>query len=110
MPDIENDDDAPEFIDSPDELDDDPELNGLTCFLNSDRVCGPDCMSYSTFASESPMLNDEQKHCTLLVAAERLGRYSGIIIKTLRNEQQDRARSSEESPVKPSGPLAGGRG
>ena len=104
MPDIEDDNGEVEFIESPDELDDDPDTNGLTCFLDSDRVCGADCMSYSTFASESPMLNDEQKHCTLLVAAERLGRHSGILIKTIRSDQQDKARTAVASPSKPSGP------
>lgn len=84
-------DDTP-FIDPPDQLDDDPERNGLACFLNADRVCGADCMAYTTMPSESPYLNDQQKHCVVIVGAERLGRHTGGLLSFLRKGKQDAER------------------
>jgi hypothetical protein len=86
---------------TPPELLDDDRRNGLTCFLDIDRVCGADCMAHQTFPSESTYLNDDQKHCTVLVAAERLGRYSGGILKHLRDATADSRRSPGASAPVP---------
>jgi hypothetical protein len=82
------------FIDSPDELDDDPEKNGLACFINGDRICGADCMAFTTVPSESPYLNEQQKHCSLIVSAERLGRYAGGILSLFKKADADSKRSA----------------
>lgn len=81
------------YIEPPDELDDDHEKNGLNCFLNDTRVCGPDCMAYTTAASESPYLNDQQKHCVAIVGIERLGRYAGGILSTIKKSDADAKRA-----------------
>ena len=63
-------------------LDDSPR-NGLLCFLNADRVCGADCASYSPEPGGGPSLSEEQRHCVLLCSAERLGRHSGLIARSV---------------------------
>jgi hypothetical protein len=98
----EEDEDRP-YIETPNELDDDPEKNGLVCFLNMERPCGPDCMAYTTFASESPHLNEQQKHCTLIVGVERLGRYAGGLLSILKKSQADARRAASRTPPSPRG-------
>lgn len=67
-------------------------VSGLYCFAHPDRVCRADCMSYTTQPAESPSLNEQQKHCLILVAIERLGRYSGAIMTLLKRGKEDSAR------------------
>lgn len=86
------------YIEEPDELDDDHESNGLICFLDPERVCGADCMAYTTMPSESPYLNDQQKHCMLIVSAERLSRYAGGALSLMRNSKADTARKGTPPP------------
>lgn len=95
-------DDTP-YIEPPEELDDDPEKNGLTCFLNETRVCGPDCMAYTTFQSESPYLNAQQKHCVAVVGIERLGRYAGGLLSLLKKSEADAKRAARTTPPDPKG-------
>lgn len=110
MPDSEEED---VFIHSPDELDDDPR-NGLVCFLNDVRQCGADCMAYTTSSAESPTFGPQQKHCSLLVGIDRLGRHTGIAARILsdmtakqRTAMADQARAQQKPPagplVKPTG-------
>jgi len=93
-----NQDENATYVEPPEELDDDPERNGLNCFLNDVRVCGSDCMAYTTFASESPYLNDQQKHCSAIVGIERLGRYAGGILSLLKNDKADAGRAKKAPP------------
>jgi hypothetical protein len=95
-----SDEDTP-FIDPPEQLDDDPEKNGLACFLNADRICGADCMAYTTIGSESKYLNDQQKHCVAIVGIERLGRYAGGILQLMKNTGADSKRSTRTTPPDP---------
>lgn len=92
-----SDEDTP-YIEPPDELDDDHEKNGLLCFMGDERVCGPDCMAYTTMPSESPYLNEQQKHCMFIVSAERLGRYAGGILSLLKSSKADTARKGTTLP------------
>lgn len=79
-----------------------PAETGLFCFLNIDRPCSAECMAYVTTESESPALSDQQKRCTLLVAAERLGRYAGGGVSLLRKHMED-AKRAGASPPSPGG-------
>jgi hypothetical protein len=88
-----------EYIEEPDEMDDNPETNGLVCFMNIDRPCGADCMAYAQEDSESKYLSDQQKGCTVLVSIERLGRYAGGIMKTIKDSQADTARARQVAPA-----------
>lgn len=91
------------YIEPPEELDDDAEKNGLICFMNPDRSCGADCMAYTTFASESPYLNDQQKHCVAIVGVERLGRYAGGLLSLFKKSEADARRASKTTPPDPKG-------
>ncbi len=93
------DEDTP-HIEPPDELDDDAEKNGPVCFLNDMRVCGPDCMAYSTFVvkDQGLGLSDQQKHCSLLVGISRVGLYSGGVLSQLKNNSADAKRSNVSPP------------
>ena len=91
------------YIDRPDVLNDDAERNGLVCFLNADRACGPDCMAYVTFPSESLLMSEQQKHCIVLVSTERLARFTGGILSQMRKGQEDAQRGGTKSPPDPMG-------
>ena len=90
------------YIEPPDEMDDDHERNGLICFMNEERQCGADCMAYSTQPSESPYLGPQQKHCTLIVAVERLGRHTGGLLSLMKKSNAD-AQREPAKPVSPGG-------
>jgi hypothetical protein len=86
------------FIETPEESDYDPEAHGLQCFLNNERPCDATCMSYTTEPSESPTLNDQQKHCVVIVALERLGRYGGAVAKAVIETKADVVRAIQAMP------------
>lgn len=88
---------GPDYIHPPDVMEDDPR-NGLVCFLDGRRPCGPDCMAWTTAPSESRDLNDQQKHCTVIVSIDRLGRHSGVVAKTMVNAKADAGRPSAQPP------------
>jgi hypothetical protein len=85
------------YIEAPDVLDD-HERNGLICFLSGARQCGADCMAYTTQSAESNVLNEQQKHCIALVSLERLGRHSGLVVKTWRDIWADIQRMTQTMP------------
>jgi hypothetical protein len=98
------------LIHQPDMKDND-RRNGLQCFLNMERECGPDCMSYTTKPSESPDLNSQQRNCVLIVGLERLGRHTGILakrvsdaVKHTETESADRKRAEQKPPRGPMSP------
>jgi hypothetical protein len=78
--------------------------NGLYCFLDSARECGPDCMSYTSTESESKSLSHQQKNCTLLVSVDRISRYVGQAASTYQKRSGDQARTSHTPPKDPRGP------
>lgn len=93
-----------EHQDPPDFKEDDAEKNGLICFLDSTRECGPDCMGYihpDEKVENSPLLNRQQQNCVLLISVERLGRYVGAGVSMLRKDKADQARQ----PMSPPNPL-----
>ena len=67
--------------------------NGLVCFIDLDRNCGADCMAFTREPFESTSLSTQQSNCTLLVSAERLGRYTGGLVKVIKNAIDDAART-----------------
>ena len=85
--------------DSQERQDDDYPAQGLTCFLSPVRVCGPDCMAYTTYPSESPHLSDQQKHCATIVGVERMGRYMGGLLKVIKDSKQDEARKAPPTSI-----------
>ena len=88
------------FIHSPDEVEADKE-NGLVCFLSVERPCGADCTAFTTYPAESKLLSEQQKNCVLIVAMERLGRYSGGFISMIRPLLDDIKRGMQNPPPSP---------
>jgi len=98
------------MADTPEEIEDEEvqpsdDNQNLMCFLNDVRECGPSCMAFKDQVSESPYLDVQQKNCTLLVAVERVGRYSGGLFKLLKDFKDDaaRAKTSTKPPTTPAG-------
>lgn len=92
------------LIHQPDLKDDDPR-NGLMCFLNADRECGPECMAYTTMPAEAVHLDVQQKHCVLLVGVNRLGRHTGVMAKLINDavthNRKMVADSARQAPTPP---------
>lgn len=97
------------FLHHPDLLEDEPEKNGLYCFLDMSRPCGPDCMSY---LSERPEGTDYQgnqwSQCLLLVSAHRGAKHLTILasvtdglLKKTRMQTADQARATQNPPPSP---------
>ena len=91
-------------------------VGGLFCFLNADRVCGPECMAYSTYPKEQKGgLSAQQSHCVLLSSAEGAYRHLVVIAGSLnqaekrrRTERQDKEREQALGPVPNPIPKPGG--
>ena len=89
---IEEDED---LVYTPDELEDDPG-NGLSCFKDQHRQCGPDCMAYLGLGQTAPskLLNSQQATCLELVTLERTARSTTIAAQLLK-ELLDRGKNNE---------------
>jgi len=93
-------------------------LDQLYCFMDAERVCGPECMAFLTFPrkANSSELSEMQAHCTFLTSADRVGRNITILTSALINKTKadklkdiDRARDQATPKVSPStqlGPFA----
>lgn len=80
-----------DYQDPPEMKEDEPGKNGLMCFLDDTRECGPDCMGYVTEQVAAPsILGPQQKNCILIISAERIGRFLGNSV-TLNKQAQDKA-------------------
>ena len=56
----------------------------LFCFLNRERVCGADCMAYTTFAPNHADYNGQQwPHCSLLLNLHRTGKHLVVIAECI---------------------------
>lgn len=98
---------------APNMIPDNPE-DKVYCFVTADRVCGPDCMAFLTQAplkQKNGELDDNQRHCSLLINADRLARHVVILTSIFASSekkkqvaQQDQER--KENTPKP-GPFAG---
>lgn len=85
----------------------------IFCFMDSNRLCGAECMAYITFprASKATELSEAQQHCSLLMAADRLGRNTTIIASLLSEGERRRHRAQvdakrEANTPRPDGPFA----
>ncbi len=59
---------------------DDVPAGGLSCFISQDRICGPDCMAFSTaHAPGSPYVGEQWACCRLLVNVERSGKHLVVL-------------------------------
>jgi hypothetical protein len=88
-----------------DEMESSPAENGLFCFIDHTRPCGADCMAYTTNPSESPVLNIQQKNCSLLVTADRLSRGVQWLVQINRKSREDEERRNAPKPPDPRGGM-----
>jgi len=52
----------------------------LRCFLKAERVCGPDCMAYSTYvANHQDYQNQPWPHCIVLINLHRTGKHLTVL-------------------------------
>jgi len=78
------------------------------CFIGEDRVCGPDCMAYTSMPADVTHLDPQQRHCVVLVSVERLARHSAIGVKIvgdmmsfMRKSDADSRRTEQKPPATP---------
>jgi hypothetical protein len=82
-------------------------LEGLTCFIDRQRLCGPDCMAWSA-RPEGPDYKDQQwANCQVLVAGHRGGKHlvvlasqAGELLRVFKNGAADQARANQAPPPK----------
>jgi hypothetical protein len=89
--------------DKPDEM-----KSGLMCFIKEDRECGASCMAFLPQPADVQLLSLQQRHCVVIVSAERLARHAVIGVKLLSDAYQDfkktsadRARANQKPPETP---------
>jgi len=89
----------------------DPGKEGTYCFLNSTRVCGPDCTAFIS-PIEKPEGQDyigkEWAKCHLMINAHRVGKHVAIIavaagdlLKKVKNHLADAERVNQPGPQEP---------
>lgn len=89
----------------------DPKNQGLGCFLDRSRVCGPDCMAYVP-PIEKPesvdYIGKEWAKCHLLINVHRTGKHISILTITanellskVRSYFADKQRNDQTGPGKP---------
>jgi hypothetical protein len=79
---------------------DDVDPEGPACFLNQERICGPDCIAYLSRPPEgTAYLGEQWARCHLLVNADRAGRHLVVLASTIgaihthvKTEAADRSR------------------
>lgn len=89
--------------------------DALFCFMDQQRVCGPDCMSFRTVPDENRQLDKAQQHCVILSSIERTGRSTNILASVLsehlRHTKVKDADAQRGAPPAAPNPLGGtGRG
>lgn len=58
--------------------------NGLICFKDITRLCGPDCMAYLSAPPQGKTYMGAQwANCLLLVNSERVGRHLTVLTQTV---------------------------
>lgn len=82
--------------------------NGLFCFKDSKRPCGPDCMAYQLERPEGPDYRGQWANCAILTNEFKSAKHLIIIaqgVTQLLKRDQDKARTSQQPPgvVVPSG-------
>jgi hypothetical protein len=86
------------------DLDDEP-AGGLACFISDERVCGPSCMAFMTTPADVPAFSPQQRHCVVLVSAERVARHVVVGVKLMgdfvghvKNTSADQQRMGQKPP------------
>lgn len=90
---------------------DDTNKEGMHCFLNSERVCGADCMAFVAPIEKpdhSDFIGKEWAQCHLLINAHRVGKHVAILavtadslLKKVKTYFADKERGDQVSPQEP---------
>lgn len=81
------------------------ETNGLACWRQLDRPCGPDCMAFTKPPEGQDYQGQQWANCMILVNNHRTGKHLTIIaqgigelVKLRKNEKADAARANQPTP------------
>lgn len=111
-------DDTEELPEDTEELPEEVDKTGLEqmmCFMDAERICGPDCMAFLTFPrrANSSELSEMQSHCTFLSSADRIGRNITILAAALhatsirnKTKDMDDKREHAKGTATQQGPFA----
>lgn len=102
-------DEQPPFLETPEHVKPDGDL--LMCFMDQNRVCGPDCVAYLTARPEGKDYEQQPwACCTLLVNAHRGGKHLTVlaqigadVMKHMRIKSADAVREANNPVAKPKG-------
>jgi len=84
-------------------------LEQMMCFMDAERICGPDCMAFLTFPrrANSSELSEMQSHCTFLSSADRIGRNITILASALHDTaRRAKTKDMDAEREKAKGPPA----
>jgi hypothetical protein len=81
----------------------------LYCFIEPTRACGPDCMAFMTYAADMKKteLDDNQRHCTLLVGADRVARHVVVLTSLFASAEQKKRTAAQDAQREANTPKAG---
>jgi hypothetical protein len=81
---MERDDERVPSVQLPMHIDDKPG-NGLVCFKNMDRPCGPDCMAYLTHPpTDKDYTGKQWANCKLLVDGHKVAKHLTLLTTEMR--------------------------
>lgn len=96
-----------EDLETPDEVVDAP-VPTVYCFLQEERVCGPDCIAFMSRPADGNQLDPQQRNCLVLVSGERLARHATIGVKVvsdlftfMKRADADVRRTEQRPPTPP---------
>lgn len=85
-------------IDKPDEL---PIKEGAICWINSQRVCGPDCVAFNVDElDEHGIASDGPHRCTVIVLLGQVGSGAGQLVQLMTKAQQQARTPQQPAPPK----------
>ena len=78
---------------------------GLYCFMNKDRPCGADCMSYIVQPEGSDYRDQQWARCLLLVNAHRAGKHL-VVLADITNKLFNISRTKQADDARLNQPPA----
>jgi hypothetical protein len=82
--------------------------NGLLCFKDKERECGPDCMAFGEPPPQPDYLGKQWANCMELVSLHRSGKHLVVLAQAVhdltqrqRAQAADQARFAQQPPPVP---------
>lgn len=73
--------------------------NGLCCFLNAERFCGPDCMAYAAPPAGTDYQEQQWAQCKVLVSLHQGGKHLVVLAQAATNAAAERKRTQPPPPA-----------